>query len=286
MANTIGQANPSGLPSRGNHRRLLARSSLWCLAVLLPSLGSSSSARAGGLDEKERAAKKACLSGDYVKGVSLLTDLYVDTNDANHIFNQGRCYEQGNRCEEAIISFREYLRKTKDAGKLSDGRAEQHITDCQELLRKAKAETAPPPASGNVAPMPLLPHPEPTASGQDVGVQRSLTSAPPGRGLRVAGAVTFGLGVAAVAAGVGFAMAANQLADELETSPSSYDRGKESTRSSYATLSTVGYATGAACAATGVLLYVLGWRQGSAASASVQPMVGDQSAGALVKVVF
>lgn len=286
MTKTIGQASSSGFRGRGNRWCAAAWWGVWCLAVLLPSLAASSSARAQSLEEKARAAKKACLSGDYVKGVSLLTDLYVDTNEANLIFNQGRCYEQANRCEEAIVSFREYLRKTKDAGKVSDGRAEQHIADCEELLRKTKAETAPPPSGGDVQPVAPMPNPEPVASGQDVAVQKSLPSDSPGRGLRVTGAVAFGVGVAAIAAGVGFALAANQLADELEAGLSSYDRGKESTRSSYATLSTVGYATGAVCAAGGVLLYVLGRRQGSTASASVQPMVSAQSAGALVKVVF
>jgi hypothetical protein len=255
-----------------------------CLAALLPALISSSSRGAESREDKERAAKRACLSGDYAKGVSLLTDLYVDTNDATYIFNQGRCYEQGNRCEDAIVSFREYLRKTKDAGKVSDGRAEQHIAECEELLRKARAEMA-------ATPVPPVQNPGgaamgPVVSGRPAEVQAALPPASTGRGLRIAGAVTFGVGVAALGAGVGFALAANKLADELEASPSSYDRGKASTRSSYITLSTVGYATGAACIAGGAVLYFLGWRQGRASSATVQPMVSARSAGALLQVAF
>jgi hypothetical protein len=246
----------------------------------------SSSAAADSREDKERAAKKACLSGDYVKGVSLLTDLYVDTNDATYIFNQGRCYEQGNRCEEAIVSFREYLRKTRDAGRVSDGRAEQHIAECEELLKKARAEMAPSPVF-----VPSVQHPGGTPTGWELQgrqaeVQAALPPASTGRGLRIAGAVTFGVGVAAIGAGVGFALSANKLADELEASPSSYDRGKASTRSSYITLSTVGYATGAVCVAGGAVLYFLGWRQGRASSATVQPMVSARSAGALVQVAF
>jgi hypothetical protein len=270
----------------GQDRRSLHTTRIGLGVWLLTSLLAVSAAQAGEREEKERAAKKACLSGDYAKGAELLTDLYVDTNDANYIFNQGRCYEQGNRCGEAIISFREYLRKTKDAGKKSDGRAEQHIADCQELLGKAQENAAdsrtvvaPP------APLPKTPDPEP--AGHAV-VRTSLPAASPpaapGRGLRVAGGIALGLGVGAIGAGVGFALAANQLADELGASPTSYDRDKEGTRSTYATLSTVGYAAGAVCAAGGVLLYVLGWRQGSAAG--VQPMVSANTVGALVKVVF
>jgi hypothetical protein len=108
----------------------------------------------------------------------------------------------------------------------------------------------------------------------------------PGRSLRIAGGVTFGVGVVGVAAGLGLALAANHLASELEASPSSYQRSKESTRASYASGSTVGYAAGAACVAGGVLLYYLGWRQGRESAATVAPMVSAQTAGALVQVAF
>jgi hypothetical protein len=296
---------------RGSRRRRITVAA-WCVAALLPALIASSSTAADIREDKERAAKRACLSGDYATGVSLLTDLYLDTNDPNYLFNKGRCYEQCNRCEEAIISFREYLRKMKDAGKTSDGRTEQHIADCEELLSKARAQPAPsvgyaaapqPPAypvppSAQPATGPAYvaqPSPAPVFPGQPYPVeaagsaQAALAAGPPaptpGRGLRIAGAVTFGVGVAAVGAGVGFALAANKLADDLERSPSSYERSKESTRSTYATLSMVGYAAGGVCVAGGAVLYFLGWRQGSS-SATVQPMVSARSAGALVQVAF
>jgi hypothetical protein len=85
---------------------------------------------------------------------------------------------------------------------------------------------------------------------------------------------------------LGFALAANHLADELEASPTSYRRSSEATRASYATASTVSYAAGAACVAGGALLYYLGWRQGRASSATVAPMVSARTAGALVQVAF
>jgi hypothetical protein len=57
-------------------------------------LFATGSARAGGIDARERQAKRACMLGDTKKGVEILTDLYLDTSDATYIFNQGRCYEQ------------------------------------------------------------------------------------------------------------------------------------------------------------------------------------------------
>jgi hypothetical protein len=69
------------------------------------------SAHANNREAQERAAKKACLVGDSKKGTEILADLYVDTNDPNYIYNQGRCFEQNGEDEKAIHRFEEYLRK-------------------------------------------------------------------------------------------------------------------------------------------------------------------------------
>jgi hypothetical protein len=248
---------------------------------------------------KERAAKKACLTGDADAGVALLADLYVDTNDVNNIFNQGRCLEQVGRCQDAIIRFREYLRKTRDAGMASDGRAERHIADCEEILKKTKGGEGPAPSADTSQTRRAsagsdVQNSSPARASQDkigaahaqADVQASLSQTTPGRGLRIAGTVTFGVGVAGLAAGLGLALAANHLAGELEASPTSYQRSKESTRASYASASTVGYAAGVACVAGGVLLYYLGWRQSHESSATVEPMMSAHTAGALVRVAF
>jgi hypothetical protein len=279
---------------------------------LLAKQGASSPAHEGAKTEnldsntaKERAAKKACLTGNADAGVALLADIYVDTNNANNIFNQGRCLEQVGRCEDAIIRFREYLRKTKDAGTVSDGRAERHIADCEEILKKAKAGEGPSPSADASRPRQAAAAPTASATAMDAqgpnsaghgqgmgasqgeaGVQASLPRATPGRGLRVGGVVLFGVGVAGVAAGVGFALAANHLADQLEAKPPRYQPGTVSTQSSYATASTIGYAAGAACVAGGALLYYLGWRKGHETSATIEPMVSARAAGARVQVSF
>jgi hypothetical protein len=43
-----------------------------CLLLLVPPLLCASTVVAGSLDAKERAARTACLAGDYTKGVALL----------------------------------------------------------------------------------------------------------------------------------------------------------------------------------------------------------------------
>jgi hypothetical protein len=71
-------------------------------------------AQAATREDKEREARKACLTGDAAKGVAILTDLFIDTNDLTYIFNQGRCLEQSRKYAEAVGRFREYLLKGED----------------------------------------------------------------------------------------------------------------------------------------------------------------------------
>jgi tetratricopeptide (TPR) repeat protein len=104
--------------------------SVTCLLLAAPA------AQAKDADAKERAAKTACLAGDYAKGVAILSELYVSTNDPVFIYNQGRCFEQNHRYEDAISRFREYLRVGKQISRTDKADAQKHIADCKELLGK------------------------------------------------------------------------------------------------------------------------------------------------------
>ena len=286
-----------------------------CLLIVLPFLLAGPAAYAGARDSKERAAKKACLSGDYAKGVSILSELYIDTDDLTYIFNQGRCFEQNGRYEDAINRFREYGRKIKDAGKAPDSDVERHIADCQALLGKEKAKpveaepaTPPPqPVAPLVAPQAtpptappvpvapaIQPAPEPGAAtpvAENPAAQSEITQAAPaapkpGSGLRIAVITTIAVGVAGVAAGVILNVKANSLSSELEKSPTSYQRSKESTRASYETLGWVGYGVGAACIAGGVILYYLGHSRGSNSQLALLPVASPGRLGAVLQGAF
>ena len=91
---------------------MVGRTVFLVAGVLL--LASHGALAAGGQEAQVRAAKKACLLGDTKKGSEILADLYVDTNDATFIYNQGRCFEQNGQKEQAIPRFEEYLRKEKN----------------------------------------------------------------------------------------------------------------------------------------------------------------------------
>ena len=236
---------------------------------------------------QERAARKACLNGDYTKGVAILSDLFVDTKDPTYIFNQGRCFEQNHRYEDALSRFEEYLRTAPANLEATDrAAAEKHIADCRERLpdQSSKAQPSPqpfvpppPPPAAVAAPAPSSPAP--------IAV-RSESPPPPihaGAGLRVAGIVTASVGVAAVAAGVLLNVKANNLVKTMDTTLGNYE-SRDADRKNYQTMAWIGYAAGAACVVTGAVLYGLGLRAGGNGSTNVAllPAFGPNQASALL----
>jgi hypothetical protein len=80
---------------------------------------------AGAAPRREDRVQKArieCISGNYQVGVRILSEVFAETDDANLIYNQGRCFEQNGKNEEAILRFEEYLRISTD---LSAGEVER-----------------------------------------------------------------------------------------------------------------------------------------------------------------
>lgn len=128
---------------------------------------------------RDKQARKACLSGDYQKGVSILSDLYIESGDATYLYNQGRCYEQNVRYVEAAERFREYLRKAPKLTAAEQAEVEQHIADCEVAIAKTRA---PEPVVAVPAPQPLPapPAPSPTPPTPDL-TQPAPTPPPAGR---------------------------------------------------------------------------------------------------------
>jgi hypothetical protein len=258
----------------------MARGSLRaCHLLVIVGLATTSNAFAKGGDSKDRQvaeARKACLTGDYQKGVAILSELFVKTEAPNHLYNQGRCFEQNARYEEAILRFEEYLRVTKGSDDKERVQAEEHIADCRAKVAMS-ATVAPPPAPSPTPiavqqQAPLEPKPVVTAS-------EGRPAAPAaGSGLRIAGIAVAGLGVASLVTAVVLNIKANGIADDLNK-PAGYDRDKVSRRSSYETGSWVGYGVGSACLAGGAILYYLGHSPGSSGAVALVPVIAPDQAG-------
>jgi hypothetical protein len=256
----------------------------WLCAITM-WLGLAGTAWGGGAKESAQQqatrARKACLSGDYQKGVDILTELFIETKEPMMIFNQGRCLEQSSRYEDAVSRFEEYLRLTKNTGAKDRGEAKEHIVECQAKLdrMRAPAPALPP------APAPEIPQPKAMPETPEQ-VAQTLQPEPvsDGRGLRMAGIVVGSVGVVALGTAVFFNLKANSMAKELET-PTGYGRSKVTDRKHYETLGWIGYGVGAACLAGGLVLYAIGLGSGSS-QVALAPTLAPGHAGLSFQGVF
>ncbi len=233
------------------------------------------------------AARTACLDGNYTEGVAILSKLFVETKDVTYIFNQGRCFEQNRRYEDAIARFEEYLRagrKTLDANDKAE--AEQHISDCKGMVAQDRG-TAPPAVAAQpsmASPAPVVPQPQVAPAYQPEPIvtvpARKPASTSNGASLRAGGIVVAAFGVAAAGAGLAFNLKANSMVDDMYKTPDGYT--KDSDRKTWATLAWVGYGVGAACVVTGAILFGVGLKAKSnrAGDVALVPVVGPDRAGA------
>jgi hypothetical protein len=258
------------------------------LALMLAAAFVRPAAAAEGPENRERTARMSCLSGDYAKGVAILSELFVDTRDPNHIYNQGRCFEQNRRYEDAIGRFQEYLRVGRKLSAEEVAEAKKHIADCQQLLAEQAGATQPPSgAAVTVEPSgPGTDRDATVAPPPDVTAQPTESPRKPGRGLRTAGIVVGAGGVAGVIAGALLSVKANSLADDMEKLDG-YTPDRESSQRTYRNLGMVAYGVGAACIVTGGILYFLGLRSAATPpSVAFAPIVGPDGAGAAITGAF
>jgi hypothetical protein len=237
-------------------------------SVCLLSLSWVSNAQAkSNAQSQEKAAKKACAAGDFRKGVEILADLYVDTNDTTYIFNQGRCYEQSHQWVNAIDRFREYLLKAQNAPASDRTDAEKHLADCKRYQEEEQAKNAPPPPPPPVAT--ALPSPSAAPAAQIATAPIGASSPPQenaGATMRTTGIVVGGVGLATLGAAIALNVKANQLASDASRTQ---NPSTESSQKSYKTGALICYGTGAAALVTGGVLYLLGRRSADEKPAAV-----------------
>lgn len=130
-------------------RRSATSATTWAAAsiiiwrLLVPG---AARAQSGGVEARETQARKECAAGNYRRGVELLADLFVQTTEPIYVYNQGRCYEENGRLEEAVTRFREYARKLAGVkgSEAEIAEVEARIKTLEERLARARAQTQPP----------------------------------------------------------------------------------------------------------------------------------------------
>jgi hypothetical protein len=209
---------------------------------------------------QEKAAKKACLTGEFQKGVGILADLYVETNNPTFIYNQGRCFEQNHRWEDAVDRFLEYIRKSPDLSPADKADVDKHIADCKGHLAEQTPPQPTPVVATSPTPAPVVQPPPPPPPAEVIAPAPPVPPTRDGAGMRVAGLVTGAAGIVALGVGVFCNLKANGLSDDLNTlrQNGGWNQDKESSRKSYETAGWIGYGIGAAAVAAGTTLYILG----------------------------
>jgi hypothetical protein len=274
MKSIPGTTSPK--PGLGSHPSV----SGFMLALLV--LLAAGAAGATEKESKERAARKACLMGDFAKGVEILSDLYLDTLDPTYLYNQGRCFEQNNRYEEAIARFREYLRKAQRLTVAEKDEVGKHIESCRALqTEKSPSVPVPNREPAAVAPGPVPPAEPPTGAAAPPSVVQIVPVAEPahdvGRGLRIAGVGCGVAGLASIGTAIYFYTRARSLSDSVSRTNDASDR-QAGERAE--TLQWVFYGAGGVALATGVVLYLVGWQQAGRGSATaISPLLGTGLAG-------
>jgi hypothetical protein len=224
------------------------------------------------LEAKEKAARAACLTGDYAKGAALLSGLFIATKDPTWIFNLARCAEQCSKYQEAIAHFKEYLRVAKRLTGEEKADVQKHIADCQESLsvqtpsptspvvaQPAPLVTAQPKAASDSIPADTQPRADVSVAGGDT------SAANRGSGLRVAGIVVASVGLATAVTGLVLNLKANSLADDFNRTQ---DPATKSSSSSYKTGSMICYGAGAGALVAAGVLYLIGRSGGGSESNS------------------
>jgi outer membrane murein-binding lipoprotein Lpp len=278
-----------------SHRaKHFATAFLFLTACLLAASSARAANReAASREAKERAARMACLSGDYAKGVAILSELFIGTKDSTYIFNQARCFQQNARFVEAESRFEEYMRVNKKLSEEDRAETQKHISDCRASILRQSGQTATaapiPPATtptSSQGPAPVAPLVGPVIGDQALQTHSSASVAP-GSGLRTAGVVTVAVGGVALVAGLILNLKVNSMASDFQNL-NGYTDGKESDAKTFQTLGWVSYGVGAACVATGAVLYYLGVRASNSPSASVAflPAFTPGGAFAVVKGAF
>jgi len=242
--------------------RSLLTSLLFSLCVVFPVVAQTSSLKDSERIELEKSARKACIVGNYTKGVDILADLFISVRDPVYIYNQARCFQQNHQWQAAIDRFHEYLRKAKDIPEAEILEVRAYIGECEVPLLKTTVapELAPPSLP---TPAPLEQQADPARDSQ-------------GSGLRTAGVVVGAIGLVGAIGGAFCSVKTYQV------------RNNSDQLNRYKTAGYVSYGVGGVGLATGITLYVIGHskKRAETTEVSLVPLVGPNQTVVFVQGTF
>jgi hypothetical protein len=235
-------------------------------------------------------AERACLGGNYQKGVEILAALYVVSRHPTYLHNQARCYEQNGQYRLAAGRYREFLRKLRELPP-EEVTAETKVTQEKAAALEAHATRLEQMSPDRRPPAPEASAPKPAP---EATVQRSPEPPPPsdrGGGWRTAGTALMVVGVMGLAGGVAAGLWVRRIEDGFSTASArgeTFDAAKYRDGERAAKLATIGFVAAPMAALAGVLSY---WRGASLrdrprASLRVAPVLAGGSFGAQLALSY
>jgi tetratricopeptide (TPR) repeat protein len=128
-------------------RRSATSCSLGALAalVLIGVLAQAAPGQAApkGKDSRELQAREAFATGHYREAIDLYGKLYAEKLHPTYLRNIGRCYQKLKEPENAIDTFRDYLRQAKHLPADEQKEIEGYIADMEALKERQAAQAVP-----------------------------------------------------------------------------------------------------------------------------------------------
>jgi tetratricopeptide (TPR) repeat protein len=181
--------------------------------VVAASLALLATRSAMAADNRELRAREAFAAQRYQDALDLFAKLYAETLHPIYLRNIGRCYQNLDQPDQAISSFKEYLRKAKNLPADETHEIEGFIKEMEDLKAKkeASASGATPPkaetSDSTVKPLPSATQP-PAGGTANASLIVKPAEPPPEESSPIYGRWWFWAIVAGVvAAGVGVAFA-------------------------------------------------------------------------------
>jgi tetratricopeptide (TPR) repeat protein len=251
----------------------LATAALLAVTVVPAVAAAQMSPNVSAARDHFRRGTAAFREGRHLEAAQEFEAAYRIVGDPILLFNIGQAYEKAGQISRAIVNYEAYVQRAKNAEDL--GKVQAHIAE----LRQKKALAA---TQATVA----------QTSGSE-------PSGRPGPGLRIAGGVIGGVGVAALVAGIVIGSQAKSRADSLTEQSQQpgvsfgHVVGLQTQGQQLATAAYALYGVGSALTITGVVLFIVDARQRRRVSEAglglrpvVSPVISPSHAGLLARWRF
>jgi tetratricopeptide (TPR) repeat protein len=242
-------------------------------------MAAQSAARGDDVDlarEHYRKATNGFELGNFEESIREYAEAYRLKSDPAILYNLGQANRLANHPAEALHFYRMYLSKVPDAPNRSEIESKidtlGHELEQQRRAREAAAAAQAAPLTAPASTPPLVP------------VRKLAEPAPPGKAKEVSGIAVGVVGVGLLDAGIAFGVLASNAGSDLtrQAKAGSFSYSDQQNGKRDQLLEPIFLAIGGAALVTGVVLWVLGNREGRASrrvSVATVPIDGSHFAG-------